>query len=491
MFSLMKIFDKKAEVSKDEIAAFLKTEPEALEMFEKAYNAYSIAAGSPDNLFKINSRQVSEMTAGIELNAPEGLEDIKRRIVNELIAKTVTYDYKDKKSQVIDLRKEIPDEELVTREEIMKIPEPYRPAFTGSLMKIDIPGSGRQLLSILKECMEQKNPLKQKKLYQIFRQGLDILDLDAIVYEIIDKNVNSMGYWLPHMVEIIDEEGFFKIPNTRIIKVPLTLLQLTRQDYMSLTRSTLDIVDEYCRKVFDLKDDKEYFIKTGTYSSKYDFRNAKVAGAKEIRELGEYLLFIHWQALQMAHYDLTGRNQPVIYGVSTTTEWVVREYIKDTEHNPCIYHGMPLHTEYRVFVDFDTDTILGIHPYWDKGVMKKHFERVDDADARHDYITYSLAEDQLYNRYFKNKDTVMEHIKALLPKVDMQGQWSIDIMQNGNDFYFIDMAVAENSAFFREAVPLESRKPMKENWIPDLSDKKERNYFFDKSKNTISDLSIR
>lgn len=73
----------------------------------------------------------------------------------------------------------------------------------------------------------------------------------------------------------------------------------------------------------------------------------------------------------------------------------------------------------------------------------------------------------------------------------MQGQWSIDIMQNGNDFYFIDMAVAENSAFFREAVPLESRKPMKENWIPDLSDKKERNYFFDKSKNTISDLSIR
>ena len=42
---------------------------------------------------------------------------------------------------------------------------------------------------------------------------------------------------------------------------------------------------------------------------------------------------------------------PCIYGVSTTNEWVVREFIPDKEGNPCIYHGLPLHTEYRVFVD--------------------------------------------------------------------------------------------------------------------------------------------
>ncbi|MBR0283080.1 MAG: RICIN domain-containing protein, partial [Oscillibacter sp.] len=31
---------------------------------------------------------------------------------------------------------------------------------------------------------------------------------------------------------------------------------------------------------------------------------------------------------------------------------------EDKENNPCIYKGMPLHTEYRVFVDFDTDEVL-------------------------------------------------------------------------------------------------------------------------------------
>ena len=57
------------------------------------------------------------------------------------------------------------------------------------------------------------------------------------------------------------------------------------------TRATLDIVDEFCRQVFSLDETKEYFIKNGVYSSKYDFRNAHVKGAKEVRELGEYLLF--------------------------------------------------------------------------------------------------------------------------------------------------------------------------------------------------------
>ena len=40
---------------------------------------------------------------------------------------------------------------------------------------------------------------------------------------------------------------------------------------------------------FGVNVDEQYFIKTGTYSSKYDFRNAVVKGAEEVRELGEYL----------------------------------------------------------------------------------------------------------------------------------------------------------------------------------------------------------
>ena len=242
------------------------------------------------------------------------------------------------------------------------------------------------------------------------------------------------------------------------------MLQLTRQDYMSFNRTTLDIVDRYCQKVFGLNENKEYFIKTGTYSSKYDFRNAHVHGAKEVRELGEYLLFIHWQALQMAS-PLT-KPHP-IYGVSTTNEWVIRDFIPDKENNPTIYKGMPLHTEYRVFVDFDTKQILGIHPYWDSVVMKKRFAEDHSLHDRHDYIIYSMHEQELYRRYEINKQTVLDNISSWLADVELTGQWSIDIMQNGDDFWLIDMAVASESAFYKETVAPELWKRTEENWLPE------------------------
>ena len=85
-------------------------------------------------------------------------------------------------------------------------------------------------------------------------------------------------------------------------------------------------------------------------------------------------------------------NNVSIYGVSTTTEWVVRDFIKDKENNPKIYEGLPLHTEYRAFVDFETKEILGITPYWDEKVMKDNFsskENEKDPHKMHDYIIFS------------------------------------------------------------------------------------------------------
>ena len=100
--------------------------------------------------------------------------------------------------------------------------------------------------------------------------------------------------------------------------------------------------------------------------------NAHVKGAKEVRELGEYLTFIQFQAQNMAGPLAT----PSIYGVSTTNEWVVREFIGDKENNPCIYKGLPLHTEYRVFIDCDKNEIIGFNPYWDPEIMLKRFGHV-------------------------------------------------------------------------------------------------------------------
>lgn len=51
--------------------------------------------------------------------------------------------------------------------------------------------------------------------------------------------------------------------------------------------------------------------------------------------------------------------------------------------------------------------------------------------------------------------------------IDLSGQWAIDVMQNGDDFWIIDMSLAQNSAL-NECIPESLRKPLKENWIPTL-----------------------
>lgn len=71
-------------------------------------------------------------------------------------------------------------------------------------------------------------------------------------------------------------------------------------------------------------------------------------------------------------------------------------------------------------------------------------------------------------RYTENKDTVLSHVQEILPNLNLPGQWSIDIMQNGTEFWIIDMAVAQNSAFYHDCVPKELQRSVQENWISEL-----------------------
>ena len=197
-----------------------------------------------------------------------------------------------------------------------------------------------------------------------------------LTYELLSYDPNAMSKWLPPIAEQVKEYNFFKIPKTKILKVPMTLLQSTRTaTYNELSPISIEIINRYIYRVFGLDDKKDYFIKTGTFSSKFDFRNAKVTAGQEVKELGSYLWYIQHQASQMASM----LNNVCLYGVSTNNEWIVREFIDDAEDNPTIYNGLPLHTEYRVFVDFDTKEVIGINPYWDPEVMKKNFLEVGSS----------------------------------------------------------------------------------------------------------------
>lgn len=439
---------------KDEIAEMLKVTPEALDAFEKAYQeASDDEQENSDNLFDVNSRQAVTALLENTTEIDEKVEILVSRIVNELLYQTK--------------RKCLPSNnaETVTLEDIHSVPEDVRPQLTGHLMKTDLK---QPSYFALFDMLKRYQRTGDMTAYHMFRQGLDILDLDPITYEIIGMNRNSIGYWFPVLKAATENQDFFQVPDTKIVKVPLPLLQLTRCDYMSLTPTTIDIVNRWAYEAFELDENKTYFIKTGTYSSKYDFRNAKVTTPKEVRELGSYLLFIHFQALMMA----STLASTCFYGVSTTNEWCVREYIEDKENNPCIYHGMPLHTEYRVFIDCDTDEVLGISSYWRPDIMKQRFSQgsdADTADMKHDYIIYQMHEEILMSRYNENKEIVVNKVKKILPDINLTGQWSLDIMQNGNDFWLIDMATADRSAL-NDCVPKGKLKAASENWIPNLQE---------------------
>lgn len=462
MFLLDKLTSS-TNLSIDKLTELLKTDKTSLYNYEKYYKENLINNKDGNNLFNNSSKEVSEKVRTVS-KLPEFDENYLKNLINRITEELITV-YKGE--QITN---------AVTNEDLNRVPLEVRPQLTGTLVKADLKGlSYKSLLYSYYNFLKEKNPEKKKYSYFMFRQGLDILDLDIVLYEMLGKNKNSIGYWFPTLKNAVSKQNFFKLPKTKIIKVPLPILQLTRLEYTELTLSTLKIVDDFCYKVFELEEDKSYFIKTGTYSSKFDFRNAKVTGAKEVRELGEYLLFIQNQACMMAG-PLT---QPSIYGISTTNEWCVREFIEDVENAPTIYKGLPLHNEIRIFIDFDTDEILGYSPYWKTNLLEKHFGNAlensikegktieDSPHTWHDFIIYQNYKEVLQEKYDKSIDLIIKNIQTIIPDISLQGQWSLDIMQNGDDFYIIDMALAQESAL-RECIPEEKRKFMEENWLPEF-----------------------
>lgn len=312
---------KEKDISKEDIAKLLKTTPEALEAFEQAYHTQVIqkmpytgylfdmdAKSTKDAAKKKEGRRITKLS--------QKVNELVSRIVKELLAQAVIYSYDGYVAQFDESLYETVRNPIVNSD-LCQLPISICPQFAGYLAQIDV--SDHTYMDLLQQYYTYKtakNPVKRKNAYHMFRQELDILDLDPVTYEILGMNPNAMGYWFPALVDAINADSMFKLPKTKILKVPLTMLQLTRLDYGSLNPTTLRIVDEFCYKAFDLKEDNEYFVKTGTCSSKFNFRNAHVVGAKEVRELGEYLLFIQNQAC-MAAGPLS---QPCIYGMSTTNE---------------------------------------------------------------------------------------------------------------------------------------------------------------------------
>ena len=203
-------------LSKDEIAEMLKTSPDALEVFERSYrNDVLSAPASTDNFFELNAKQASEMRD--RANIGDAAKRLNDRIIEELLAQAPICYYDGEKIVVEFPEKALGAAPAVTVEEVYAIPEEIRPQLTGSCAKSDIPSEAASstLLSLYKGWLDGKDPKERRQFYGLFRQGLDILDLDAITYRILGTNPNAMGYWLPALICGIEKQLINRLSPTK------------------------------------------------------------------------------------------------------------------------------------------------------------------------------------------------------------------------------------------------------------------------------------
>ena len=261
------------------------------------------------------------------------------------------------------------------------------------------------------------------------------MDLTSEIYNRINLNPDSMGYWFYPLEKSAKSQKFFKIPNTKILQLPLEIAQYLRHDYQVETNAeSRHALNEILFKAFNLDKDKEYFIKTGLFSSKFEFQNAHIDDPSSI---GDYFHVIN--------------NNAMTVGAALTNELVLREWIPDPDNRPTIYDGMPLRTEFRAFIDCDLKRIIDVVPYWNNQEVLdnlndtvKHF--MNNKMFIHDQKAYKQAWPILNEDFDKNKEKVSENLSKIVENLNLHGCWSLDVMKSGQDFYLIDMASLHHSA---------------------------------------------
>lgn len=246
-------------------------------------------------------------------------------------------------------------------------------------------------------------------------------------YESLKNSQNNISFWYPK----IKDCGIL-VPRTQIFEVP-----------------------EYIVEAFFMEGDQQYkmdevyqwvkaellpalipelqgliFIKNGAYSNKFDFHTC--ATRATAMDITRSLIEINYASLMFE----TGGN----------TEVAVRERIMSDESiTPCIYNGMPLQNEYRVFYDFDKKKVLYIVNYWD-------WDFCYDAISRNatDKMVYEATYPELSKRFEENKNSVKDIVKESMKKVNgLTGIWSIDILADeSKNLWLIDMAVGRQSAYW-------------------------------------------
>lgn len=249
---------------------------------------------------------------------------------------------------------------------------------------------------------------------------------------------NNMSKWLPAILPADGEARELRIPKTAIVQAPDSVCKSFFMEHPGDRERVIQFVtDQVMPKAKEAEIYPSIFMKNGGFSDKYQF-DLCTPGTDEVN-MAMNLININYDAL--------------CFGADGVTEVCMRELIPyNAETTPCIYHGMPLRPEFRVFYDFDHHRPLYVVNYWD-------WDYCHEAICRDytDKIVYEAYYPKLLEQYNKHKDSVVKMVAADMKSVsDLNGIWSVDVMlceppehnKGYEGFWLIDMAVGYRSAYW-------------------------------------------
>lgn len=250
--------------------------------------------------------------------------------------------------------------------------------------------------------------------------AIELTDEEVRIYNVIKDFEMNMSQWFLKI-----KDCGIKVPETEIFILPAKIFW----GFASETKEGLKATEEFINYVVANKmlDGKKYFIKNGCYSGKFNFSNCIV----DSTDIADKFMDINYESMCLE----TGGE----------TEIVLRDVIPTEKYLTTMYNGMPIRPEFRVFYDFDKRKALYSANYWDYNALKTKIHNEKDLEALE---SVHLTIDKKY-RDFEDKalETVAEHFE----KVDMKGIWSVDLLLDDNDeFWLIDMAVAWRSYYWDE-----------------------------------------
>lgn len=101
-----------------------------------------------------------------------------------------------------------------------------------------------------------------------------------------------------------------------------------------------------------------------------------------------------------------------------------------------------------MFYDFNTREPLYTVNYWDYDYCYPHLYEATDK------IIFEHEREKIENAFEKNKDKVQQLVADAMKNVEgLDGKWSVDVLlDEKGDFWLIDMAVAQQSAYWNPRI---------------------------------------